>query len=53
LKEPVDSFSTTVSRSSLLAVAPPSLDATITTAPNALRRTVLPPLDLLRLGVVL
>lgn len=45
-------ISTTVSRSSLLAVASPSLDANITTATNTLGRTVLPTLDLLRLGVV-
>jgi hypothetical protein len=45
-------ISTTVSRSSLLAVAAPSVDATITSATNTLGRTVLPTVDLLRLGVV-
>lgn len=44
---------TTVSRSSLLSVAAPELDARITTATNVLGRTVIPTVDLLRVGLVL
>lgn len=43
---------TTVSRSSLLSVAAPELDARITTATNLLGRTVIPTVDLLRVGLV-
>ena len=45
-------LSTTVSRSSLLAALAPDTDAQITSTTNTLGRTVLPTLDLLRVGVV-
>jgi hypothetical protein len=45
-------LSTTVSRSSLLALASPTTDAQITSATNTLGRTVIPTLDLIRIGVV-
>lgn len=45
-------LSTTVSRCSLLAALSPDADARITSTTNTLGRTVLPTLDLLRLGVV-
>jgi len=45
-------LSTTVSRSSLLAVASPTTDAEITKWTNTMGRTVIPTLDLLRIGVV-
>ncbi len=45
-------ISTTVSRSSLLASASPQTDAQITSATNMLGRSVLPTLDLLRVGLV-
>jgi hypothetical protein len=44
-------LSTTASRSSLLAVAAPEVDAQLSTATN-LGRTVLPTIDLLRIGLV-
>jgi hypothetical protein len=45
-------LSTTVSRASLLAVASPTTDAEITKWTNTMGRTVIPTLDLLRIGVV-
>lgn len=45
-------ISTTVSRSSLLAAASPETDAQITSATNTFGKTVLPTIDLIRLGVV-
>lgn len=45
-------LSTTVSRSSLLAVASPSTDAQITQYTNLMGRTVIPTVDLLRIGLV-
>lgn len=45
-------ITTTVTRSSLLAVAAPDVDARVTTATDLLGRTVLPTVDLLRVGLV-
>jgi hypothetical protein len=45
-------LSTTVSRSSLLAAASPATDAQITSWTNTMGRTVIPTLDLLRIGLV-
>lgn len=45
-------LSTTVSRSSLLALASPDLDAKVTSASDMLGRTPLPTIDLLRLGLL-
>jgi hypothetical protein len=45
-------ISTSVSRSSLLAVAAPEIDARISSATNMLGRSVLPTTDLLRVGLV-
>lgn len=45
-------IATTVSRSSLLAVDAPNVDAQITSATNLLGRTVLPTVDLLKIGLV-
>lgn len=45
-------ISTSVSRSSLLALADPQLDARITSATDSLGRTVIPTVDLLRVGLV-
>jgi hypothetical protein len=45
-------LTSTVTRSSLLAVASPELDARITDATDVLGRTVIPTIDLLRVGVL-
>ena len=45
-------LTTTVSRSTLLALADPALDARITRATDTLGRTPLPTIDLLRIGVM-
>lgn len=45
-------LSTTVSRSSLLAAAAPEVDANVNRAIDALGRTVIPTVDLLRIGLV-
>ncbi len=45
-------LSTTVSRSSLLAAASPATDAEITKWTNTMGRTVIPTLDLIRIGLV-
>ncbi len=45
-------MSTTVSRSSLLAIAAPEVDANVNRAVDALGRTVIPTVDLLRIGLV-
>ena len=45
-------ISTTVSRSTLLALASPSLDSQITRAADTLGKTPLPTIDLLRIGVM-
>ena len=45
-------LSTTVSRSTLLALASPTLDARITSAADTLGKTPLPTIDLLRIGVM-
>ena len=43
----------TMSRSSVLSIAAPELDARIRTATSLLGRTVIPTVDLLRVGLVL
>lgn len=45
-------ITTTVSRSTLLALASPSLDSRITSAADLLGKTPLPTIDLLRIGVM-